>query len=695
MKTLRALLCMAIVLSVKFNLIGQTLNQKEELMKHLLDHVKPGMTQYQIDSLYERAKSNKEKNDANIKDLVMAAQKANINSNASKTNGCDITNWGFENGNTSNWVTNGCVELQNGGVDTYSGFPKVFNGNHSLKLSNDMSYNCLNSAAARTYSVPAAGQTFITIHFAVSIFNFPHDSFQAANFNFNLYDNQMNVLPCPSYQAYYSYDQGPVGIPSLQQTSFPASTYNPMVAGDLFYNSNVSFSNWHHVTIDLTQYAGTDVTMVFENRWCAFDVDWIYTYIEMDCPVNNSLPVPVCLEDDEVELCAPQGMLATYDWEFNNVSLNNTNECIMANNQGTYTLNFRPVFLECADTSYEMNFVLIDKPIANFSVDEFCIGQPINIYNLSEFGSNFKWIYNGQETSQFVPEIDYVTGEDNLTLIVLTGGCSDTIIKPLVARKNPEPRFNFKNQCVGVPYKIVNLSTDTENGSLDVNWHISTDYQSTNWHPAYTPVNDETFVISLEVTNQYGCSAGIQAKAQAYPLPVAEFHQSEEMLSENLAFVHFQDASSTDVTSWEWTLGDQITYNGSSFYHEFTAPGKYDVNLIVFNDYSCSDTALNQIIVNPALTIFVPNTFTPNGDENNQLFHPVFSGSNFDRKDYSFLIYNRWGEVVFQTDNIQGAWDGFHKGIACMQGTYSWEITYVENSSKEIKHLNGHVNLVR
>jgi gliding motility-associated-like protein len=104
---------------------------------------------------------------------------------------------------------------------------------------------------------------------------------------------------------------------------------------------------------------------------------------------------------------------------------------------------------------------------------------------------------------------------------------------------------------------------------------------------------------------------------------------------------------------------------------------------------------LNQILVNPSLTVFVPNTFTPNGDENNQLFYPVFSGSNFDRKDYSFLIYNRWGEVVFQTDNIQAAWDGFHKGAPCIQGTYSWEIAYVENSSKEIKHLHGHVNLVR
>jgi gliding motility-associated-like protein len=691
----RALLCTAMILSLNFNLIGQIANQKEELIQHVRDHVKPGMTQNQIDSLYERAKANKVKRDENIKELVLSAQKANNNSNSYKSDACDLANWGFENGNIGNWATTGCVELQNGGIDTYSGFPKVFNGDYSLKLSNDMNYSCQTAAAARTYSVPASGQTFITIHFAVSIFNFPHVSFQAANFNFNLFDNQMNALPCPSYQAYYSYDQGPVGIPSLQQTPLPASSYNPMVAGDLFYNSNVSFSDWHHVTIDLTQYAGTDVTMVFENRWCAFDVDWIYTYIEVDCPVNNSLPVPVCLEDDDVELCAPQGMLATYNWEFNNVSLNNTNQCIMADNQGTYTLNFRPVYLECADTSYEMNFVLIDKPIANFSVDEFCIGQPININNLSEFGTNFKWLYNGQEITQNVPNLVYEDGEDNLTLIVLTGGCSDTIIKPLVAHMNPEPRFDFKNQCVGVPYKIVNLSTDIENGPLDVNWHISTDYQSTNWNPEYTPVNDEVFVISLEVTNQYGCSAGIQAKAQAYPLPIAKFYQSEDMLSENLAFVHFQDESSSDITSWEWLIGDQNVYNGSDFYHEFTAPGTYNVNLIVYNEYACSDTALNQILVNPSLTVFVPNTFTPNGDEINHLFYPVFSGSDIDRKNYSFLIYNRWGEVVFQTANIQDAWDGLHEGKPCMQGTYSWEIAYVESSSKSIRRIYGHVNLVR
>lgn len=695
MTTLRALLCTVILLPLNFYLIGQISQKKEEIFKHVFDHAKPEMTQYQIDSLYELAESHLEENQARINALILESQKMHKNPNTIKSDDCSQSNWGFENGNTSNWVTSGCVDMQNGGIDTYSGLPKVFNGNFSLKLSNDMDYNCLNAAAARTYSVPASGQTFITIHFAVSIFNFPHYSDQAANFNFNLYDNQLNALPCPAYQAYFSYDQGPVGIPSLQQTPFPATNYNPMVAGDLFYNSNVSFSNWHHVTIDLTQYAGTDVTMVFENRWCAFDVDWIYTYIEVDCPINNSEPVPVCLEDEEVELCAPQSILATYDWEFNNVSLSNTNQCIMANNQGTYTLNFRPVYLECADTSYEMNFVIIDKPVANFTVDEFCEGKPIIITNLSEFGFNYKWIYNGQEIEENIPNLIYEEGEDNLVLIAITGGCSDTIIKPLVVRKNPNPKFDFLDRCVGSPYKIINLSTDPENGPLDVNWHISTNYQSTNWNPEYTPMNDQSFIIDLKVINQYGCSVGIQAKAKPHPLPVAKFYKNEEVVSENTALVYFQDESSSDVNAWQWEIDNQNIYNGSNFYHEFNAPGTYTVNLIVFNEFACSDTTFSQISVNPSLTVFVPNTFTPNGDENNQLFYPVFSGSNFERTNYSFRVYNRWGEVVFQTSNIQDAWDGLHKGKPCMQGTYSWELGYVEKSSQTLKHLRGHVNIVR
>jgi gliding motility-associated-like protein len=687
-------MCTAIFLSINFNVTGQVFSKDEVVMEHVTNHIKPGMNQDNIDSLYDVAIKHQETNKTVINELVLAAQKTK-NSNNYKSDACELANWGFENGNMNNWVTSGCVELQSPGIDIYSGNSKVFDGNHSLMLSNDSDYSCQNSAAARTYSVPVNGQTFITIHFAVTIFNYPHYSMEAANFNFNLYDNQLNALPCPSYQAYYSFDQGPVGIPSLQQTPFPAADYNPLVAGDLLYNSNVSYSSWHHVTIDLTEYAGTDVTLVFHNSWCAFEVDWIYTYIEVDCPVNNALPVPICMMDEDIELCAPQGMSATYDWEFNNSSLSNTSQCINPTEQGTYTLNFRPAYLECADTSYEINFELINKPVANFTVEEFCIGQPIIINNLSELGTNFKWVYDDQEIIQFIPDLEYAIGEDNLTLIVFTGGCSDTVSNPLTARNNPNPKFYFQNECVGIPYKIVNYSTDPENGVLSTIWTIGSDYQSTNWNPEYTPLNEEEFIIGLEVTNQYGCSSSIQSKGIAYSLPQANFKQSEPSLEENNALFYFIDESSSDVISCAWNVDGENFYNGSNFSHEFTGTGIFTISLQVFNEFGCSDTSFIQVEVKPSLTVYVPNTFTPNGDENNQLFYPVFSGSNLDRRSYSFLIYNRWGEIVFQTADVQEGWNGMHEGTPCMQGTYSWEIVYIENSDKTVKRVYGHVNLVR
>jgi gliding motility-associated-like protein len=694
MKTTTALWCTAISLTINFNLLSQTVMPKEKSKDHVMSHVKPGMTEQQIDSLQEIAEHNSMQNEVELKSLLLAAQKANKNSNLLKTDNCTSQNWGFENGNTSNWQTTGCVELQNGGTDIYSGFSKVNNGDYSLKLSNDVNWNCLNSAAARTYSVPASGETFITIHFAVSIFNFPHSADYAGKFNFNLYDDDLNVLSCPTYQAYYSSDEGPVGIPSLQETPFPATFYNPFVAGDLWFNSNVSYSNWHHVTIDLSDYAGSDVTLVFQNRWCVFDVDWIYTYIDVDCPVNTSLPIPICAEGD-VELCAPQGMSASYNWEFNENQIENSQSCITVDEIGTYTLNFMPTYLECANTPYALNFQVVDQPNAEVSVAEFCIGEPVIIQNLSEYATNYQWNYNGNEISSFVPIIDYVEGLDEIMLIAITGNCRDTVIVPLIAHKKPEPKFDFQNECVGAPYKIVNHSIDPDNSPLDVHWEIGTNYQSTNWTPSFTAENDASYVIALNVTNQYGCTAGIQAKAKAFPLPKAHFSQSENSLAENVAMVFFQDESSSDVTTWQWLVNNQNVYNGTDFYHEFEGEGTFSVVLIVENEHSCRDTADNEIEVKPTLTVYVPNTFTPNGDEHNHLFYPVFSGSNLDRKSYSFLIYNRWGEIVYQTTDLNEGWNGFYNSSPCIQGTYSWEISFKKVNKEKMEHLVGHVNLVR
>ncbi len=99
------------------------------------------------------------------------------------------------------------------------------------------------------------------------------------------------------------------------------------------------------------------------------------------------------------------------------------------------------------------------------------------------------------------------------------------------------------------------------------------------------------------------------------------------------------------------------------------------------------NTAVEEIVYH------VPNSFTPNGDEFNQTFKPEFV-CGFDVMDYRFEVYNRWGEMIFQSYDAAVGWDGTYKGAPASQGVYSWQVVYKSemNSGKNI--LSGHVNLL-
>ena len=99
-----------------------------------------------------------------------------------------------------------------------------------------------------------------------------------------------------------------------------------------------------------------------------------------------------------------------------------------------------------------------------------------------------------------------------------------------------------------------------------------------------------------------------------------------------------------------------------------------------------------------ALIFNVPNSFTPNGDEFNNVFKPVF-GSGFSPEDYSLLVYNRWGETVFQSLDLFNGWDGTYNGGLAQQGTYTWTMILKASdqafNSNSKKTYQGHVTLLR
>ena len=96
----------------------------------------------------------------------------------------------------------------------------------------------------------------------------------------------------------------------------------------------------------------------------------------------------------------------------------------------------------------------------------------------------------------------------------------------------------------------------------------------------------------------------------------------------------------------------------------------------------------------PEELVYIPNTFTPDGDEKNNVWVPIFT-SGFDPYDFHLTVYDRWGEKIFESyDNSKG-WDGTYNNSICQNGSYNWVIIYGDKNNDEETLLTGHVNLIR
>lgn len=188
-----------------------------------------------------------------------------------------------------------------------------------------------------------------------------------------------------------------------------------------------------------------------------------------------------------------------------------------------------------------------------------------------------------------------------------------------------------------------------------------------------------------------GCSAVKQYQLSVYPKPVAAFEFSPATPVESLDEVLFTSNSSDAIAlSWHLHTPEQVESSGSDLRYTFKAPGLWPVALVVSNQWTCSDTLVKAIQVEPLFNLYVPNAFSPNGDALNDIFYPVGSGV----VDYHLLIYDRWGQLVFESHSLQQGWDGSFNGEPAKTDSYAWKIRATNSSGKSMER-QGHVNLLR
>jgi gliding motility-associated-like protein len=182
--------------------------------------------------------------------------------------------------------------------------------------------------------------------------------------------------------------------------------------------------------------------------------------------------------------------------------------------------------------------------------------------------------------------------------------------------------------------------------------------------------------------------------------PVADFQPNTFTLSEFNTEVLFTNGS-IGASTYLWDFGDGTSISTEEQpIHEFIYDQSinYLVTLIVFSDNGCSDTTTYLFQNEEELIFYVPNTFTPDGDNFNQTFKPVFT-SGFDPYDYTLLIYNRWGELIFESHNSDIGWDGSYGAgrinSNCQDGTYTWTIKFKRKDNDEYREVIGHINLIK
>ncbi len=387
----------------------------------------------------------------------------------------------------------------------------------------------------------------------------------------------------------------------------------------------------------------------------------------------------------DIITCTPSFLLdalnpgADYLWQDGS-----TNQTFSVTNFGAYWVNVTIAGCSVSDTVV-ISQGSISVTLPNDTI--LCNGTSI-LLDAQNSGANYLWSQG--DTNQSIS----IDTSGTYSVEVTEGFCyaSDTVT---IGFYSPNPLFSYTDTigCQPLVTYFTNLSTTSIGVITSWYWTFGDGFSSNLENPSHEYINSGTYDVTLIVTTATGCSFSLMKQIQVtvYPKPMAAFTFSPNPPSTG-ELIQFTDQS-IDALSWEWSFGSGDSSTLQSPTHAYEDIANFEVQLIVTNE-ECVDSIARTIVIKEELIYYVPNAFTPDGDEFNNTFSPVFT-SGFDRFDYHLSIYNRWGEILFESHNFELGWDGTYNGKLVQDGVYTWKIEFANINSDERHIVHGHVNILR
>ena len=351
----------------------------------------------------------------------------------------------------------------------------------------------------------------------------------------------------------------------------------------------------------------------------------------------------------------------------------------------------------CSNTAAGTETIIVN-PLPNVVAGNNFISCDGDVVTLSGSGAQtYVWDNGVTDNVGFVPAATAtytVVGTD-------VNGCIGTDDIIVVVEMLPNVSF-FGDSLEGCePHEVVFVNTTTAGSDLlDCIWGF-------DGGTVLQEACDTAFVefeygglfdVSLTTTTVNGCTSSVTYPDYIYveDTPSASFTVSTTSVLSLNTEVFFTNTSSGAV-NYIWDFGDsteQVTSVNPS--HEFpeTASTGYPVTLYAYSPIGCVDSSITVILVKQEIIFYIPNTFTPDGDEFNQSWQPVFT-AGFDPYDFDLFVFNRWGEVVWESHDASVGWDGTFNGKLVPSGSYTWKIEFKTEHTDERKMHTGHLNVLR
>ena len=436
--------------------------------------------------------------------------------------------------------------------------------------------------------------------------------------------------------------------------------------------------------------AGTYIVIVTDDNGCSFTTSMTVTEPDRVMASTNA-DMWICIGETASLNAAATGGTPGYTFHWSNgqiaqnidvLPVTTTQYCMHAeDSHGCISNNY------CVN----VNVYLPISIVVTSDVDRICPGEPVTLSVVATGGNgNYTHILNNSTVIN-PPYTDYPIQSLSYTITVSDDCGSPTDFGTVSITVLPMPPNSFSPDITEgcQPHTVQFIESSPDMGQT-YNWNFDDENSyntSANKNPSHIFEEAGVYDITLTVTDTNGCINVdvVEDLITVNPKPVAKFEPDPEIASVIKPVIYFNNLT-IGAVDYHWFFGDGDSSLAENPYHIYASNEQtYIVELKVESEKGCLDTVFLEVRIKDEYTFFAPTAFSPDGDNINDEFFVV--GHGIDERNFKLIIYNRWGETIFETDDPNAKWNGNVQGKSnkCQLGTYTWlckfkDVTGVEHS---------------